>query len=111
MKRSSSDEDVSINNDGDLEAVVLGLARRFDSPLLNPFALELATRIAQRVPADRRVAPPTAVVGRVLDVVRWHEGSDPLYEMFAELLTKACDRDQRHSANPAYTEIVRQTLS
>jgi hypothetical protein len=28
--------------------------------------------------------------------------------MFAELLAKACDREQRHNANPAFAEIVRQ---
>lgn len=104
----SGDGDVEIDDDGELVSVVVNVARRFDSLRSSDFALELASRIKQRVPRDRRVPPPIAVAGRVLDVARWHDDHDPLYEMFAELLAKACDREQCHSANPAFAEIVRQ---
>ena len=104
----SADGDVDIDGDGELVSVVISVARQFDSLRSNEFALELASRVKQRVPRQRRVPPPVAVAGRVLDVARWHEPHDPLYEMFAELLAKACDKERRNTANPAFAEIVRQ---
>jgi len=99
---------VQLDEDGELVSVVVSMARRLDGPRSNDFALQLSSRINERIPKERRVAPPASVAGRVLDAARWHEDQDPLFEMFAELLTKACDREQRHTANPAFAEIVRQ---
>ena len=102
------DDDLQLSDDGELVSVLVSIAHRFDGLRSDDFALNLASRIEERIPKDRRVPPPRSVAGRVFDAARWHDDHDPLYEMFAELLAKACDRDQRHPANPAYAEIVRQ---
>lgn len=65
-------------------------------------------RIAQRIPAERRIDPPAEVVGPVLEGLRFIDGDSPLSAMFEEILSNAIDSEGQNLVHPAFPHIVKQ---
>lgn len=107
VEGDSMSGDIALNADGEIVDVICARGI-FSSDSMESFARAFLREALGRIPEQQRIPPPVSVAGRVLEVARWHDSCDPLSEMFSALLTKACDKNAWHTANPAYVEILRQ---
>lgn len=98
---------------GRLGTDVVKAARLLLAPLQLAAALQdrlepMVKRIADRVPAERRIEPPAEVVGPALERLRYIDESSALWTMYEEILTKAMDKDKNASIHPAFAYIISQ---
>lgn len=67
-----------------------------------------AARIANRVPEDRRIAPPPQVIGPALEHMKFLEEDNPLWQMFEELLTSSVDAKSITKVHPSFAHLISQ---
>ena len=67
-----------------------------------------AARIANRVPEDRRIAPPPQVIGPALEHMKFLEEDNPLWQMFEELLTSSVDAESIATVHPSFAHLISQ---
>jgi hypothetical protein len=65
-------------------------------------------RIANRVPEDRRIAPPPQVIGPTLEHMKFLEEDNPLWQMFEELLTSSVDAKSIAKVHPSFAHLISQ---
>jgi Abortive infection alpha len=68
----------------------------------------MVARIANRVPEDRRVAPPAEVIGPALQHMKFLEEGNPLWQMFEELISRSFDKEGIQDVHPAFSNIIAQ---
>lgn len=60
------------------------------------------------VPEDKRVTPPSQILGPVIEGIRYEPEGTPIDTMFSELLSCSMSRDHISLAHPAYPLIIKQ---
>ena len=65
-------------------------------------------RMVKRVPEDRRILPPSEVVGPALEHMKFLEEDSPLWQMFEELLSRSIDKDEIQTIHPSFSHIITQ---
>lgn len=68
----------------------------------------MIARIANRVPEERRIAPPAEVIGPALEHMKFLEEENPLWQMFEELISRSFDKDAIESVHPAFSKVIAQ---
>lgn len=85
--------------------------------LLAPFQLTAALqerleraieRIAKRVPEDRRIEAPAEIVGPSLEQMKYLDETNPLWQMFEELLTQSVDAAKIAKVHPSFAQLIMQ---
>lgn len=65
-------------------------------------------RLSKRVPSERRVEPPAAIVVPVIEHLQYATGEDELSAMFEEILAKAIDSEFSDVVHPAFPALLKQ---
>ncbi|MES2535631.1 MAG: Abi-alpha family protein [Pseudomonadota bacterium] len=85
--------------------------------LLAPFQLAAAfqdrferavERIRVRVPEERQREAPAEIAGPSLQQMQYLEESNPLWQMFEELLTRSVDSEAILTVHPSFAQIISQ---
>lgn len=69
------------------------------------------TKALNKVEEDKRKSPPAAIVGPLLEHVKYvfdNEQEKVVEEMFAELLSNACNQDNYAAVHPSYVYVLQQ---
>jgi hypothetical protein len=111
----------SMRQFGDALAVLVGrvLSPRLKSP--EELALDwhhgaeesenrrrLAAEALDRIPFARRMLPAPQIVGRVFRDSEFEMPGTPIWDMWSQLLSRACDSDRVHEAHPSFSWIISQ---
>jgi hypothetical protein len=64
--------------------------------------------VAAKVPEEDLSEPPPEVAGPILQAMLFVREENPVMEMFAELLARACDKTRIGDAHPAFANIIHQ---
>jgi len=67
-----------------------------------PFVL----RALAKVPEDRRVAPPPALLGKLLEGVSYEHPGSHVEQMSSALLATAMDEEKSGDAHPAFVDVI-----
>jgi hypothetical protein len=65
-------------------------------------------RLRDKVPDERQVEPPPYIGGPVLSSLLFIEDSNPLQDLYLNLLARAIDKDRQDEAHPAFVHILSQ---
>jgi len=65
-----------------------------------------AEHVSSHVPSHRLQAPPRHFAGYILDRARYLEPNNYLFELFANLLSRAMDNERVNEAHPAFANII-----
>lgn len=68
----------------------------------------LAAAAIENIPRTRRIFPAPQIAGPVFRDSEFEPEDTPIWQLWKELLARACDRDRVREAHPAYPEIIRQ---
>jgi hypothetical protein len=68
-------------------------------------------KAVDRVPSDKRIAPPPQIIGPVLEGVRYEQEATAVDEMFSELLSSSMHTDKIKDAHPAIPFVIKQLSS
>jgi hypothetical protein len=77
----------------------------------NHAIVNLKNRLADKIkniPQDKRITPALNIVGPVLEASKFYIEDDMLREMFANLVTAACNIDKVRYVAPAFPDVIRQ---
>lgn len=62
----------------------------------------------KKIPEDQTQAPPLNIVGPALEASKYHLGVEEMREMFANLVSHACDKKMAAALHPAFVSILTQ---
>ena len=68
----------------------------------------LIKRVAARVPEDRYIEAPAELVGPAIEKMKYIDESNPLWQMFEELLSRSVDKTEVSNVHPAFVHIISQ---
>jgi len=71
----------------------------------------LARAAALYVPVNRFIMPTLQIAGRIFRDSEFDEPGSPIWEMWAQLLARACDKDRVGEAHPSFPWIISQLSS
>ncbi|MDP2575356.1 Abi-alpha family protein [Vibrio penaeicida] len=61
-----------------------------------------------RIPESNRIDPSESLVLPIADKLRYHEETNPLTEVYLNLMSRAMDRERVGEAHPAFIDIISQ---
>ncbi len=67
----------------------------------------LIDRARTPIPETRQILPAPQIIGPVLEGIRYEVEGSEIESMFAELLSRAMDKDQVQEAHPAFVETIK----
>ena len=68
----------------------------------------LAAEALDRVPPERRIFPAPQIAGPILRDIEFELPETPIWEMWSQLLSRACDSERTAAVHPAFLVIIRQ---
>jgi len=71
----------------------------------------LAREASRYVPADRFIMPALSIAGKIFRDSEFDQADTPIWEMWVQLLARACDKDRVGEAHPSFPWIISQMSS
>ena len=95
----------------DRKRVARAQLREIASNPNNEYQRILSREAARYVPADRFIMPALPIAGKIFRDSEFDQSETTIWEMWVQLLARACDKDRVGEAHPSFPWIISQLSS